>query len=513
MGLTRREFTVMTVAAVAAQASARPALPRFLGNNAVELTELSLTEAAARVRSGDVTATQLVEACLARIAHYDPKLDAFITVCKDKALRQAQQLDADQRAGRIRGPLHGVPIAIKDIIDTAGIRTTGGSALFEDRVPSEDATVVARLLAAGAIVIGKTNTAEFAMNAGESSFFGAVRNPWNLAHSSGGSSSGSGAAIATGLSYGALGTDTGGSVRMPASFCGIVGLKPTYGLVPVRGILPFALSLDHCGPMTRTVEDSALMLNIMAGYDKLDITSVEHEKEDYVAALGQPISKFRLGIPIGYFDGVDPEVAAAVAQATELLARLTSGVKEASLPAVSHMGSFSALPEILAFHEKYFKHAAELYMLPQRRKLEGIVKAQPTAVEYVRAKWDLELVRRKVDDAFIECDLVVLPTYRILPPSLSQLIESAQNPQPRDPMARSNCAPFDILGIPAVSIPCGFSAGGLPIGLMIAGPRFSEGKVLALAQAYERATEWHTRRPPILPNTPMRDDVRESIGE
>lgn len=206
-------------------------------------------------------------------------------------------------------------------------------------------------------------------------------------------------------------------------------------------------------------------------------------------------------------------VAAAVAQATELLARLTSGVKETSLPAVSHMGSFSALPEILAFHEKYFKHAAELYMLPQRRKLEGIVKAQPTAVEYVRAKWDLELVRRKVDDAFIECDLVVLPTYRILPPSLSQLIESAQNPQPRDPMARSNCAPFDILGIPAVSIPCGFSAGGLPIGLMIAGPRFSEGKVLALAQAYERATEWHTRRPPILSNTPMRDDVRESIGE
>jgi aspartyl-tRNA(Asn)/glutamyl-tRNA(Gln) amidotransferase subunit A len=254
MDVSRRDFVAMSAGAAAATF----ARPLFAATAPVDdLTGLTLAEAASRVRSGAVTATALTEACLARIAIYDPKLDAFITVMKAQALAEARQLDDEQRAGKLRGPLHGVPVAIKDIIDTAGARTTGGSALFEDRVPSEDATVVARLRAAGAVIIGKTNTQEFAMGGGETSFFGPARNPWNLAHNTGGSSSGSGAALAAFLSYGALGTDTGGSVRMPASYCGIVGLKPTYGLVPIRGIMPLTLSLDHCGPMTRTVEDTA----------------------------------------------------------------------------------------------------------------------------------------------------------------------------------------------------------------------------------------------------------------
>ncbi len=502
MALTRREFTVMAAAA-ATQAFATRGVAKTAGGAAPDLTSLSLTEAAAQVRSGAVTATQLTQACLARIAIYDPKLDAFITVAKEKALARARQLDADQKAGTVRGPLHGVPIAIKDIIDTADIRTTGGSALFEDRVPATDATVVARLVAAGAIVIGKTNTQEFAMGGGETSFFGPARNPWNLAHNTGGSSSGSGAAIAACLSFGALGTDTGGSVRMPASYCGIVGLKPTYGLVPIRGIFPLTLSLDHCGPMTRTVADNALMLSVMAGYDKLDITSVEHAKEDYVAALGQPISGFRLGAPVGYFDDVHPEVASAVQAATEVLAKLTAGIKEVNLPGITHLGNLGSLGETFAFHEEYFKSAAGKYMLPERRRLEGIAKAEPKAVDYIRAKWDLELLRRKIDDAFNDFDLVVLPTQRILPPPLDELIKRAHDPQARDPLVTSNCQPFDVFGIPAISIPCGFSKSGLPIGLMIAGPRFSEGKVLALAQAYERATEWHARKPPITPATPV----------
>lgn len=450
-----------------------------------------------------MSAVELTEATLARIAMFDAKLAAFITVMKSQALAQARQLDAEQKAGRLRGPLHGVPVAIKDIIDTAGTRTTGGSALFEDRVPEEDATVVARLRAAGAVIVGKTNTQEFAMGGGETSFWGPARNPWNLAHNTGGSSSGSGAAVAAFLSYGALGTDTGGSVRMPASFCGIVGLKPTYGLVPIKGIMPLTLSLDHCGPMTRTVEDTALMLNVMAGYDQLDITSVRHEKEDYVAQLSQPIAGLRLGAPVGYFDGVDSEVTAAVGKAIDVLAKMTRGVAEVNLPAVTHLGSLGTLGETLAWHEPYFKNASGKYMLAERRRLQGIAEAEPKAVDYIRARWEVELLRRKVDAAFKDFDLVVLPTQRIVAPTLDELLSRAAETAPANPRVVSNCQPFNVMGLPAVSVPCGFSKSGLPIGLMIAGPMFSEGKVLALAQAYEKATDWHLRKPPVTADTPV----------
>lgn len=499
MSLSRRDFVSITAATAATAAFSRSA---FADTDPADvLTGYTLAEAAAKVRSGSVTATQLTEACLARIEIYDPKLDAFITVMKAQALAQARQLDAEAKAGKLRGPLHGVPIAIKDIIDTANARTTGGSALFEDRVPAEDATVVARLVAAGAIIIGKTNTQEFAMGGGETSFFGPSRNPWNLAHNTGGSSSGSGAAIAAFLSYGALGTDTGGSVRMPASYCGIVGLKPTYGLVPIRGILPLTLSLDHCGPMTRTVEDTALMLNVMAGYDRLDITSVQHAKEDYVAQLSQPIAGLRLGTPASYFDGLHPEVEKAVQAAVADLAKLTAGVKDATLPSVSHLSSLGTLGETFAFHEQYFTRAAGKYMLPERRRLQAAMDNPPRATDYIRAKWELETLRRKVDDAFSEFDLVVLPTQKILPPPLDELIKRAHTTEPSNPRVVSNCSPFNIMGLPAVSIPCGFSKSGLPIGLMIAGPMFSEGKVLAVARAYEKATQWHLRKPPLAPNT------------
>jgi aspartyl-tRNA(Asn)/glutamyl-tRNA(Gln) amidotransferase subunit A len=501
MGISRREFVSMAAGAAAVASISRPA---FATAGAVdELSGYTLAEAAAKVRSGTVTATQLTEACLARINVYDSKLDAFITVMKVQALAQAQQLDAEQKAGKLRGPLHGVPIGIKDIIDTANARTTGGSALFEDRVPSEDATVVSRLVAAGAIVIGKTNTQEFAMGGGETSFFGPARNPWNLAHNTGGSSSGSGAAIAAHLCYGALGTDTGGSVRMPASYCGIVGLKPTYGLVPIRGILPLTLSLDHCGPMTRTVEDTALMLNVMAGYDRLDITSVQHAKEDYVAQLSQPISGLRLGMSPSYYDGLHPEVEKAVLAAVAELGKMTAGVKDATLPGVSHLSTLGTLGETFAYHEPYFRHAAGKYMLPERRRLQAAMDNPPKAADYIRAKWELETLRRQVDDAFKDFDLIVVPTQKILPPLLDELIKRAHQTEPSNPRVVSNCSPFNIMGLPAVSIPCGFSKSGLPIGLMIAGPTFSEGKVLAVAQAYEKATQWHLRKPPLMPNTPV----------
>lgn len=505
MSMNRRDFTTMTLGAAAAQLLSASAFAKgkAVTGEVSGLAALTLSEAAAQVRSGKTTATQLTQACLDRIAIYDAKLDAFITVMKQQALAQAAMLDAEQKAGKLRGPLHGVPLAIKDIIDTYDARTTGGSALFSDNVPPQDATVVARLRAAGAVIIGKTNTQEFAMGGGETSYFGAARNPWNLAHNTGGSSSGSGAAIAAHLAYGALGTDTGGSVRMPASYCGIVGLKATYGLVPIKGIMPLTLSLDHCGPMTRTVEDTALMLNVMAGYDQYDITSVNHAKEDYLAQLSQPVSGLKLGMPTGYFDDLDPEVAKTVEEAIAFLAKLSGGVTDCALPGVSHLGSLGTLGETYAYHEQYFKNAGAKYMLAERRRLQAASENPPKAVDYIRAKWEIEMVRRKVDDAFKEFDLVVLPTQRILPPTLNELIGRVNDNKTANPRTTSNTAPFDVFGIPAVSIPCGFSKSGLPIGLMIAGPHFAEGKVLALAQAYEKATAWHKQLPPLTPSTPV----------
>jgi aspartyl-tRNA(Asn)/glutamyl-tRNA(Gln) amidotransferase subunit A len=251
-----------------------------------DLASLSLAEASRRIRSGAVKSTQLTAACLNRIETYNPKLNAFITVLRKEALAAAAGLDAELQAGKSRGPLHGIPIALKDNVDTAGLRTTAGSAVFDERIPAEDAEVARRLKAAGAVLIGKTNLHEFAMGGtNATSYYGPVRNPWALDRNPGGSSGGSGAAVAGQLCYGALGTDTGGSIRTPASFCGIVGLKPTYGLVSIRGIIPLTYSLDHCGPMTRTVEDAAILLNALAGYDRLDIASVEHAAEDYVRGI------------------------------------------------------------------------------------------------------------------------------------------------------------------------------------------------------------------------------------
>ena len=294
--LTRRAFTTSLVAGAALSRGARraqaqpPPVPS-------DLTSLSLTDAAALVRARRVSAVDLTTACLARIDTYNPKLNAFITLTRELALARARALDADLRAGTVRGPLHGVPIALKDNIDTAGIRTTAASSVFDDRVPTEDAEVTRRLAAAGAVVLGKLNLHEFA-NGGTSatSYYGPVRNPWALDRNPGGSSGGSAAAVAAGLCFGALGTDTGGSIRTPASYCSIVGLKATYGLVSIRGIIPLVFSLDHCGPMTRTVADAALMLQVLAGYDRRDIASVEHPAEDYVAALAAPVKGLRVGI-------------------------------------------------------------------------------------------------------------------------------------------------------------------------------------------------------------------------
>jgi len=486
--ISRRGFTLTVLGALAAR-----------GQSSENLSELSLAEASARLRAGSVSSTQLVEASLARIQTYNPKINAFITVLRDQALKQAKDADVDLRAGRSRGPLHGIPIALKDNIDTAGIRTTAASAVFDDRVPTEDATVVTRLKAAGAIFIGKANLHEFAFGGtSATSYFGPVRNPWALDRNPGGSSGGSAAAVSTDCCYGALGTDTGGSIRTPSSYCSVVGLKPTYGLVPIRGIIPLTLSLDHCGPITRTVEDAAIMLNTLAGYDRLDITSVEHAKEDYVAGMKQPISGLRLGIPRApFFDFLDADVAKSAEDAIAVLAKLTKSVKDVTLPPT---GALSLNGETFAYHEDYYAHGAGRYQIPTRRSLQN--GANLKAADYIRSLWKLELIRRTIDDAFTDFDLVVLPTRRHTPRTVDASIKREESDKPRNPELE-NTGQFDIYGIPAISVPCGFTSAGLPVGLMIAGPRFSESRVLALANAYERATEWHKRRPPLKPDTPV----------
>jgi aspartyl-tRNA(Asn)/glutamyl-tRNA(Gln) amidotransferase subunit A len=487
--MTRRDFSLILGAALQAQ------------DKADDLASLSLSEASRRLSAKQVSSVELTQACLERIETYNPKVNAFITVLKTQALERAKAMDAEIKSGKRRGPLHGIPLALKDNIDTAGVRTTAGSAVFDDRIPTEDATVVKKLNDAGAVCVGKLNLHEFAFGGTSvTSYFGPVRNPWDLSRHPGGSSGGSAAAVAAGLCFGALGTDTGGSIRTPASYCSIVGLKPTYGLVSIRGIVPLVLSRDHCGPMTRTVADAALMLNAMAGYDNLDIASVEHAREDYAALLKQNTKTLRIGVPRApYFDHLDADVAKAVEEAIAWLAKNTASVKEVHLPGTRGMGGGG---EVNAYHEEFFNKASGLYQIPTRRSLEGGKDAKAAA--YIQGMWKMQLLRRTIDESFREqgVDLVVLPTRRRTPRAVDVEIKRSEETKPRNP-SLENTSDFNTYGIPAVSIPCGFTEGGLPVGLMIAGPRFQEGRVLAMGQAYESAHEWGKRRPPLRPDTPV----------
>lgn len=498
--LTRRAFLASSAFAAIARGQAE------------ELAFLSLAEASRRVRARSVTAAQLVGACLTRIEAYNPKLNAFITVMADAARKQAAALDAEARAGKFRGPLHGIPVALKDNIDTAGTRTTAASAVFDARVPTEDAEVTKRLLAAGAIIIGKTNLHEFA-NGGTSvvSYFGPVRNPWALDRHPGGSSGGSGAAVAAGMAYGALGTDTGGSIRTPASLCGIVGLKPTHGLVSIRGIIPLVWTLDHCGPMTRTVEDAAVLLQVLAGYDPGDLHSIERPIPDYVAEMKRPVRGLRLGVPrVPFFDHVEPDVRSAVEAAIGDLVKMTAGAKDVILPDVRG----ASLPgEMYAYHEEYFRSSQGRYQIPVRRNLQRGGEAK--AFEYVKGWRKVMTLRREIGAWFDqnEVDLLVLPTRRRVPRTIDDSIKRAESDKPVNPELE-NTSEFNILGIPAITVPCGFTANRLPVGLMIAGRPWAEGQVLALAHAYERATKWHTERPPLTPDMPVpKLAASESAGD
>ena len=512
--ISRRQFAVLCGGVMATAAS------RTLWSAGVtaaddQLTSLTLTEASSRIHARMLTSTQLTQAVLARIALYNSKVNAYITVTSEQALEQASQLDQEAKSGHFRGPLHGIPIALKDNIDTAGIRTTAASPMFRTRVPFEDAAIVRRLKASGAVILGKLNLHEFALGCtGDVSYFGPTRNPWALDHVTGGSSAGSGAAVAANLCLGALGTDTGGSIRVPSAWFCIFFIKPTTGLVSIRGIIPCAASLDHCGPMARTVEDVALMLTEMSGYDNLDIYSVEHPREDYLTSMKQPVSGFRLGAPPEFYDHLEPEIAQAVSTACDVLSKLTRGITaRATLPPIPQGFSyFTELGDTAAYHEPLIKESGLAYMPPTILSMKSLT-SDSTAADSSRAHTELATARRIIDGAFKEqeIDLVVVPTTTSLPkPIHDSLAKEMAGPKPSkaydffDPTSGcTNTAPFDFYGTPAISLPCGFTPEGLPVGLMIAGPHFSEGKVLALAYAYQQATDWHRRTPPLTPDMPV----------
>ena len=467
-------------------------------------------------RRGDLTPTAVAEDYLARIGALDGKVGAYLTVVREQALAAAHESELRWRAGTPRGPLDGAPVALKDVLCTAGVRTTAGSKMLERFVPPYDATTVERLQAAGAVILGKTNMDEFAMGSStEHSAFHPTRNPWDLARVPGGSSGGSAAAVAGGLAAGSYGSDTGGSIRQPAAFCGVVGMKPTYGRVSRYGLIALASSLDQIGPFAQDVTDTALLLTAVAGYDRRDATSIEVPVPDYAAELSKGVAGLTLGLPDEYFiDGMDPDVERAVRQAIEVLKGLGARIERVSLPTTQHSlaAYYVILPaeasSNLARYDgvKYGLRVAgrDLIEMQSKTRAAGFgaevkrrimlgtyaLSAGYYDAYYGKAQSVRTLVRREFAAAFARVDLIVAPTT----PNVA-----FKHGEKEDPLSMYLndvfTIPGNLSGIPGVSVPCGFNAGGLPIGLQVLGRPLDEARVLRAAYAYEQATTWRSRRP------------------
>ncbi len=460
--------------------------------NADELCWLSLSEQSALVQRRAVSPRELTAAVLARIERLNPRVNAFLTVMREQAEQDAARAEQELAAGQSRGSLHGLPISLKDLYDTAGVRTTGGAKILADRVPQQDCTVARRLREAGAVLVGKTNLHEFAFGVTSANpHFGPVRNPWAPDRVPGGSSGGSGAAVAAGMGSASLGSDTGGSIRIPAALCGIVGLKPTYGRVSRAGVLPLAWSLDHAGPMTRTVEDAALVLQAIAGHDPADPASSRAPVPDFRAGLRDGVRGRSFGVPRQYFfTELSPDVEAAVDAALVELERLGARRVEVDLPYIDYaldVIESVILPEALSVHLRWLRERLDDYGEDVRDRLLAAL-AIP-GVQYV----DGQRVRRLISQGFAEAlrdvDVLVTPTTAVPAPPAADF---------RDPRVLTRfTAPINLTGLPACAVPCGFSAEGLPLSMQVIGRAFDEVAVLRFAWAYEQATEWHRRRPPL----------------
>jgi aspartyl-tRNA(Asn)/glutamyl-tRNA(Gln) amidotransferase subunit A len=460
-----------------------------------DLHWLSAAEATRAFAARKLSPVELMTALLARIERLDPKLHAFIRLDADAAMDAARAAEAEIAKGRVRGPLHGVPVGIKDIIDVAGLPTTCHSKILVDNVAKADSVVVSKLRQAGAIVIGKLSTHEFAI--GGPSFdlpFPPARNPWNTDHHPGGSSSGSGAGVSAGLFPLALGTDTGGSVRNPASCCGIVGLKPTYGLVSRRGVFPLSFTLDHVGPMTRTVADNALLLDAIAGHDPADPGSAPSTARHFGRMLERGVRDLRIGF-VRHFHEIDkpahPEVTAALEDAARVLQAEGAEVRTVTLPSLNE---FAAVNRVILCSEAWSIHAPWLRERPgdygqlaRQRLLPG---AFMNAGDYVGAQRRRTQMIAAVDDAFRDCDVLICASS--MDPA-SRIEDATETSRTYPRQART---PFNVTGHPAVAMMSGISSNGLPLSVQFVGRYFDDATVLRVAAAYERGTEWHKKHPP-----------------
>ncbi len=452
----------------------------------------TISELAPRLRRKEISPVEIARACLDRIESLNPALNAFITVTAESALAEARVAEAEIGRGEWRGPLHGIPVSLKDLIDTAGVRTTSASAFHKDRVPDRDAEVVRRLRQAGAVIVGKNNLHEFAYGGSSLvSYFGEVHNPWDQERIAGGSSGGSAAAVAAGLACAAIGTDTAGSIREPAALCGCVGIKPTCGRVSNRGVIPLSFSLDHVGPLAATVADAAIVLQAIAGYDPADIASADVRVGDYVAALREDAKGLRVGVPREYFfDDLDPEVTAAMEHALRAIGTLAAEIKEVKLEVPTDRTLQAA--EAYAYHAETVARTPELYQPETLRRIRS--GDAVTASDYMQRRRELDEARRNIAGAFADVDLLVTPATPMPAPAIADLKVNSAALRPAELKLLRNTRPFNVWGLPAISVPCGFTKSGLPIGLQIAGPPWREDLVLRLAHAYEQATAWHKRR-------------------
>lgn len=453
---------------------------------------LTLSSALELLRGKKISSQEIAEACYRQIEKLNPTLNAFITVIE---LQDALNAQLPAGNGSSSTTLRGIPIAIKDLFDTAGIRTSAGSKFFAENIPREDAFVVEKLKQAGALIVGKTNTHEIALGVtGNNPHYGTARNPWDTVRIPGGSSSGSAIAVATGMALGALGTDTGGSIRIPASLCGIVGFKPTFGRVSVRGVFPLSWNLDHVGPLTKCVKDAAAILQVISIYDPIDPASIKMLTGDYLGHLLDDVTGRKIALGVGdYIESADSEVLNAVRESVQVFETVGCKVQEVNLDWMQEAALANKTmtqSDGAAVHRDRLREHPEMFGEDIRRRLED--GAKTTSTEYILARRAQAEVRKRFEQFFESYDFLITPTTPIAAPT----IEGHDAVEQAGRLTRFT-APFNLAGLPALSIPCGFTKEGLPIGLQIISRAWADAKVLNAAYAFEQATEWHNRFPSI----------------
>ncbi|MGB6384030.1 MAG: amidase [Terriglobales bacterium] len=452
----------------------------------------TICELSRKLRDRLISPVELTHDCLTRIEKLNPTLNAFITVMAESALERARVAEREIYRGTYLGPLHGIPIGLKDIIDTAGVRTTAASALFKNRIPTEDAEVARRLRAGGAIFLGKQNLHEFAYGGSSMiSFFGEVHNPWDPTRIAGGSSGGSAASVAAALGFASVGTDTAGSIRLPAAYCGVVGLKPTYSRVSAQGVIPLSSSYDHVGPITTSVYDAGLMMQVMTGRVSAD-PCVE---PSFVSAFDELPANLRVGVPRAFFfDDLHPEVADAIEKAIDVFRQHHAEIRDVKLEVSTDRTLTSA--EAYAYHKPFVERSPELYQPATLARIRS--GANISADDVLRASHDLQASREAIRKVFDEVDVLLTPTVPIPPPMIADLQKHPDSLRAQELIMLRNTRPFNVWGVPTISIPCGFMKDGLPIGLQLAAAPRHGVVLLQAAYAYEQATNWHKKMPPQL---------------